>query len=335
MTYQIPAGVDRATPVLVTGAGGFIGGWMMRSLIDQGFSDVRVVDIKEQSAWFQRPLDSEVHVGDLRFLDFARHVVQGREIVLNFASDMGGMGFIETHKAACMTSVLINTNLLHAVDHSSQVKFFFASSACVYNQAKQSMNDLSALAESDAYPADPEDGYGWEKLFSERMVRHYSEDFGIHGRIGRFHNVYGPMGSWSDGREKAPAAICRKVAHAALSGHHTIEIWGDGEQTRSFTFIEDAIEGVQRLVFSDYSEPLNIGSSQMVSINQLVDLVEQVAGIELQRTYALEAPLGVRGRNSDNTRIREILGWEPSTPLQVGLERTYKWVMHQVRQGLS
>ena len=322
--------VPRDTPILVTGAGGFIGGWMMRDLEASGFTDVLGVDVKPIDRWFQTPQGIGTRQVDLHNLQAARSVVQGRQVIFNFAADMGGMGFIEANKAACMTSVLINTNLLLAMDKTSESRFFFASSACVYNQSKQSVTEVQALAEDDAYPANPEDGYGWEKLFSERMVRHYSEDFGIQGRVGRFHNVYGPLGSWNDGREKAPAAICRKVATAAITGNPEIEIWGDGEQTRSFTFIDDALEGVQRLTFSDCEEPLNIGSSEMVSINQLVDVVEQIAGVHLKRKHILDAPLGVRGRNSDNTRIRKVLDWEPSTPLATGLERTYEWVHSQV-----
>ena len=307
----------------------------MKDLIRQGFTNVVGVDCKPSDRWFQRPQGTDTRQADLHDLHAARSVVQGRQIVFNLAADMGGMGFIEANKAACMTSVLINTNLLFAMDKTSESRFFFASSACVYNQSKQSVTEVQALAEDDAYPADPEDGYGWEKLFSERMVRHYSEDFGIQGRVGRFHNVYGPLGSWNDGREKAPAAICRKVATAAITGNLEIEIWGDGEQTRSFTFIDDALEGVQRLTFSAYEEPLNIGSSEMVSINQLVDLVEQIAGVHLKRKYMLDAPLGVRGRNSDNTRMRELFGWEPSTPLATGLERTYEWVYSKVASEIA
>ena len=328
-------GVPRDTPILVTGAGGFIGGWMMRDLLENGFSNVLGVDVKPMDRWFQTPEGVETSQADLHDLQAARLAVRDRQVIFNFAADMGGMGFIEANKAACMTSVLINTNLLFAMEKTPESRFFFASSACVYNQSKQSVTEVQALVEDDAYPADPEDGYGWEKLFSERMVRHYAEDFGIQGRVGRFHNVYGPHGSWGDGREKAPAAICRKVAAAVVTGEPEIEIWGDGEQTRSFTFVDDALEGVQKLTFSGYGEPLNIGSSEMVSINQLVDVVEQIAGVHLKRKHILDAPLGVRGRNSDNARVRKVLNWEPSTPLAQGLERTYEWVYSQVASEIA
>lgn len=308
---------------------------MVRRLVERGFTEVRGVDVKPLTEWFQVSNQAENLVCDLRSLPAAQAVSPGREIILNFACDMGGMGFIEANKASCMTSVLINTNLLLAADKQPNVRFFFASSACVYNQSKQSTTDIAGLTEADAYPADPEDGYGWEKLFSERMVRHYTEDFGIQGRVGRFHNVYGPYGSWRDGREKAPAAICRKIAMAALSGDREIEIWGDGEQTRSFTYIDDALEGVERLVMSDFSSPINVGSSEMVSINHLVDMTAEIAGLEVTKKHILDAPLGVRGRNSDNTLVRLELEWEPNTPLKVGMAPTYEWIHGQLAEQLK
>jgi nucleoside-diphosphate-sugar epimerase len=272
---------------------------------------------------------------DLREASACAKACEGIEAVFNLACDMGGMGFIETHKAECMVSVLINTNLLLAARQAGVRRFFFSSSACVYAADKQTSPDVTALRESDAYPAMPEDGYGWEKLFSERMCRHFSEDFGIATRVARYHNVYGPHGSFDGGREKAPAAICRKVARAAISGTHDIEIWGDGEQTRSFTYIDDCLEGTLRLMDSAVGEPLNVGSSQLVTINGLVDIVETIAGVKLTRRYNLGAPKGVRGRNSDNTNIKRLLGWEPSVSLERGLEHTYRWIYDQIRAGRS
>lgn len=317
-------------PVLITGGGGFIGGWLARSLLEQGFADVRVVDSKPESDWYQVFPEFHNLVLDLKSQENAQIAISGRSQVFNLAADMGGMGFIETHKAECMLSVLINTNLLQAARDAEVQRFFFASSACVYNGDKQNVTDVTALKESDAYPASPEDGYGWEKLFSERMVRHFHEDFGIQGRIARYHNVYGPEGTWEGGREKAPAALSRKVAEAVLSGNHEISIWGDGEQTRSFTYIDDTVHGTQLLHWSNFEGPLNVGSDELVSINQLVDILEEVSGVKLARSYNLDAPKGVRGRNSDNTLIRETLNWAPSVPLSEGMERTYKWVFDQV-----
>jgi nucleoside-diphosphate-sugar epimerase len=255
--------------------------------------------------------------------------------IYNLAADMGGMGFIENNKALCMLSVLINTNLLIEARKNSVSKYFFASSACVYNQAKQEDSRNPGLRETDAYPAMPEDGYGWEKLFSERMCRHFSEDFGLSVRIARFHNVYGPLGTFDGGREKAPAAICRKVALAAISGDMNIEIWGDGEQTRSFTYIDDTIKGIHLLMESDFQDPINLGSDEMVSINQMVSMVEQIAGIKLTRNYQLNAPKGVRGRNSDNTLIRKELSWAPSVKLLDGLEKNYTWILEQLNSKLN
>lgn len=325
--------INRSSPILVAGGGGFIGGWLVRSLREQGFTDIRVADIKPISAWYQVFDEPENLVLDLQSLDACRRAAEGRQYIFNLAADMGGMGFIEANKALCMLSVLINTHLLQAAREVHAERFFFASSACVYAQDKQLTPDIVPLKESDAYPAMPEDGYGWEKLFSERMVRHFDEDFGISGRIGRYHNVYGPHGTWDGGREKAPAALARKVAQAVLSGEHIIEIWGDGEQTRSFTFIDDAILGTEMLFDSEVREPLNIGSEEMVSINKMVTTLEEISGVRLERHYKLDAPKGVRGRNSDNTLIREKLGWSPSTPLSGGMERTYAWVYDQVRNS--
>jgi nucleoside-diphosphate-sugar epimerase len=236
------------------------------------------------------------------------------------------MGFIENNKALCMLSVLINTQMLQAAVKVGVERYFYSSSACVYNADKQKDVNVTALKEEDAYPAMPEDGYGWEKLFSERMCRHFREDYGLWVRISRFHNVYGPFGTWDGGREKAPAAICRKVIDAKVNGKNEINIWGDGKQTRSFMYIDDCLKGIQMLLASNVLEPLNIGSSELVSINQMVDMVEKIAGVKLKRTYDLSAPKGVRGRNSDNTLIKKLLGWEPNTKLYDGLEKTYAWI---------
>jgi nucleoside-diphosphate-sugar epimerase len=244
---------------------------------------------------------------------------------------MGGMGFIEHNKALCMLSVLINTHLLVAARHNQVSRFFFSSSACVYPDYRQQDTQIEGLKESNVYPAMPEDGYGWEKLFSERMCRHFREDFGLQTRIARYHNVYGPFGTWDGGREKAPAAISRKVALAVLNGTKEIEIWGDGKQTRSFTYIDDCLYGTEMLMHSDFVEPLNIGSDEMVSVNQLVDVVEEIAGVKLKRVYNLDAPKGVRGRNSDNTLIKKVLGWAPSIRLRDGMEKTYGWIYDQVK----
>jgi nucleoside-diphosphate-sugar epimerase len=315
--------------VLVTGAGGFIGGALVADLLSQG-RRVRAVDTKPPSEWHRLFPEADNRQLDLARREACEEAVDGVAWVYNLAADMGGMGFIENNKAACMLSVLINTHLLLAAREAGVERYFFASSACVYAADKQARPDVTALREEDAYPAMAEDGYGWEKLFSERMCRHFREDFGLETRVARYHNVYGPHGTWDGGREKAPAAICRKVAQAKLTGHHEIEIWGDGEQTRSFTYIDDCVYGTQLIMAGDYPEPLNLGSSRLVTINELVDIVEAIAGVRLRRRYNLDAPLGVRGRNSDNTRIRAIFGWEPSTPLEEGLERTYAWIHDQL-----
>ncbi|MBV8572193.1 MAG: NAD-dependent epimerase/dehydratase family protein, partial [Acidobacteriaceae bacterium] len=256
--------------------------------------------------------------------------VRGAHLVLNLAADMGGMGFIENNKALCMLSVLINTHLLLASRDAGVERFLYASSACVYNGDKQKNAAVTALREEDAYPALPEDGYGWEKLFSERMCRHFEEDFGLQCRVARYHNVYGPLGTYAGGREKAPAAICRKVIEAKLSGRHKIEIWGDGHQTRSFMYIDDCLQGTQMILESDVREPLNLGSSELVTVNELVDIVEEIAGIKLERVYNLKAPKGVNGRNSDNTKIRQHLNWEPSIRLRDGMAKTYAWIEQEM-----
>ena len=319
--------------ILVTGAGGFIGGWLVRRLIESGCRHVRAVDVKPLEAWEQRFPAAENRVLDLRRDEDCRAATEGCRHVFNLAADMGGMGFIESNKAACMLSVLINTHMLQAAREAGVERFFFASSACVYAADKQTRADVTALREEDAYPAMPEDGYGWEKLFSERMCRHFSEDFGITARVARYHNVYGPHGTWDGGREKAPAAICRKVIAAKLSGRHEIEIWGDGEQSRSFMYIDDCLHGTLAIMGSDIAEPINLGSAQLVTINRLVDMVEAIAGITLRRRYRLDAPKGVRGRNSDNTLIRRHLDWEPSIRLEDGMERTYRWIHDQMTAG--
>ncbi len=311
--------------VLVAGGGGFIGGHLVARLRDDGH-EVRAVDRAPLPRWHQRRQDVENIQADLSGLEACRDAVEGVDWVYNLAADMGGMGFIETHKAECMLSVLIGTHLLMAARDAGVQRLFFSSSACVYAADKQTQVDITALREQDAYPAMPEDGYGWEKLFTERMCRHFTEDYGLVTRVARYHNVYGPRGTFRGGREKAPAAICRKVIEAKLSGQHEIEIWGDGEQTRSFMYIDDCLDGTLKLMHSEVAEPLNVGSSELVSINQMVDIVEAIAGIKLRRSYNLTAPQGVRGRNSDNTLVRARLGWEPTVTLAAGLEQTYRWI---------
>ena len=319
--------------VLVAGAGGFIGGWLVRNLIERGYTKIRAVDLKPKNEWYQEFPEAENLVLDLQGLEESKIAARDTRLIYNLAADMGGMGFIENNKAACMMSVLINTHLLMAAKEFGTQRFFYASSACVYNGLKQLDPNNPGLKEEDAYPALPEDGYGWEKLFSERMCINFTEDFGIETRMARYHNVYGPNGTYDGGREKAPAAICRKVAQAKLTGKHEIEIWGDGEQTRSFTYIDDTVFGTQLLTHSNFSEPINLGSDEMVSINQLVDLAEEIAGVKLNRTYDLDAPKGVRGRNSDNDLIKKALKWAPSISLKEGLTKTYEWIYNEIKKN--
>ncbi len=320
---------DRSNLIVITGAGGFIGGSLVSALRNLGYQRIRGVDIKPFDQWYQRFDDVENLSLDLNLKENCEITARDSSDIYNFAANMGGMGFIEQNKALCMLSVLINTHMLQAAVKQGAKRFFYSSSACVYNADKQKTFQVAALKEEDAYPALPEDGYGWEKLFSERLCRHFREDFGLYTRIARFHNVYGPWGTWYGGREKAPAAICRKVIEAKQSGRREIEIWGSGTQTRSFMFIDDCIKGVDLIMNSDILEPINLGSSESVTINQLVDLAEEIAGIKLKRNYDLSAPKGVNGRNSDNTLIKKYLNWEPNVSLRSGLEKTYRWIHDQ------
>src|SRR5579863_136639 len=294
----------RGARVLVCGGGGFIGGHVVNRILEAGAAQCRAVDVKPFEEWHQRNPQAESLVLDLQLREACQEAVQGMDVVIQLAADMGGMGFIENNKALCMLSVLTNTHMLLAARDAGVKRFFYSSSACVYNAEKQKDARVIPLKEADAYPALPEDGYGWEKLFSERMCRHFEEDFGLQCRVARYHNVYGPFGTWTGGREKAPAAICRKVLEAKLSGKHEIEIWGDGHQTRSFMYIDDCTKGTRAITEGEIYEPLNLGSNELVTINQLVDIVEEIAGVKLNRRYKLDAPKGVNGRNSDNTKIR-------------------------------
>jgi GDP-D-mannose 3',5'-epimerase len=317
---------------VITGAGGFIGGSLVAQLRAEGHKKIRAIDIKPFDEWYQRFDDVENLQLDLNSMDACDASARGAGDIYNFAANMGGMGFIEHNKALCMLSVLINTHMLQAAEKHKAGRFFYASSACVYNADKQKTFEAPSLKEEDAYPAMPEDGYGWEKLFSERMCRHFREDFGLYTRAARFHNVYGPWGTWFGGREKAPAAICRKVVEAKISGRHEIEIWGSGDQTRSFMYIDDCLKGVRMIMDSGIVDPINLGSSEAVTINQLVDIVEGIAGIKLKRRYDLSAPKGVNGRNSDNTLIQKLLNWQPNTTLRAGLEKTYAWIYDQYQK---
>jgi len=315
--------------VVVTGGGGFIGGNLIADLRGQGYKKIRSVDIKPLQDWYQKFDDVDNLVLDLNIKENCEQAAQGAHTIFNLAANMGGMGFIEKNKALCMLSVLINTHMLQSAVKTGAQRYFFSSSACVYNADKQKTTDVAALKEEDAYPAMAEDGYGWEKLFSERMCRHFREDFGLWTRVARFHNIYGPYGTWDGGREKAPAAICRKVIHAKQTGNLEINIWGDGQQTRSFTYIDDCVKGIQLITESNILEPINLGSNELVTIDQMVDIVEEIVGIKVKRIYDLSAPKGVRGRNSDNTLIKKYLGWEPSIKLRDGMAKTYAWIHDQ------
>ena len=317
--------------ILVVGAGGFIGGHLVKKLLEHKNSIV-AVDIKPKEYWFQDYENVNNHYStDMKEINNCRKVTKNIDYVFNMACNMGGMGFIENNKAECMQSVLINTNLLIACKEEGIKRYFFSSSACAYNKTKQKDIFVEGLKENtDAYPADPEDGYGWEKLFSERMCRHFYEDFGLETRVARYHNVYGPLGTYDGGREKAPAALCRKVIFAKINKKNFIDIWGDGEQTRSFLYITDCIEGTKKLFESDEREVFNIGSEEQVSINQMSSIIENIAEIKLEKNYQLDKPKGVRGRSSNNSLIREKINWDSKTTLRDGLKLTYDWIYSQM-----
>ena len=319
---------------LVCGAGGFIGGHLVGSLLNDGH-EVVCADVKPLEFWFQLHEECKNFSLDLKEIEHCDQVMNGVEYVFNMACNMGGMGFIENNKAECMLSVLINTNLLRTCLKHKVNKYFFSSSACVYNGSKQSSTFVDGLKEEDAYPAMPEDGYGWEKLFSERMCRHFSEDFGLETRVARYHNVYGPMGTYDGGREKAPAALCRKIIDAKIKEEKKIDVWGDGEQTRSFMFIDDCIEGTKKLFNSDCKEVLNIGSEEQVSINQMIEIIEGISSFNVQKNYQLDKPKGVRGRNSNNDLIRSAIGWDAKISLKDGLKVTYKWIESQIKLNIN
>ena len=318
--------------ILVCGGGGFIGGHLAKDLKEKGHN-VRVVDIKPLDEWYQLVPGTEQMVLDLELRENCMIAAKGMDKIYNLACNMGGMGFIENNHALCMLSVLINVHMLVAAKEHGVKDFLYSSSACAYPTFKQGETDSPALKESDAYPADPESGYGWEKLFNEILTNFFKIDYDMNVRIARYHNVYGPYGTWDGGREKAPAALCRKIIQAKLNGEHEIEVWGDGEQTRSFMYIDDCITGMDKMWESDFSEPLNLGSAEMVSVNQLIDIIENIAGIKVKRNYDLTKPQGVRGRNSDNTLIQEITGWEPSVKLKDGLKITYDWIYKEMTGG--
>ena len=325
--------MNMKTKILICGAGGFIGSHFTSRMLNKREFDIVCVDIKPIGDWFQIFDECQNYSLDLKSFENCKKVTKNVEYIYNFACNMGGMGFIENNKAECMLSVLINTNLLRAAVQNKSKKYLFTSSACVYNASKQKTTFVESLKEDDAYPADPEDGYGWEKLFSERMCRHFTEDFNIETRVVRYHNVYGPLGTFDGGREKAPAAICRKIALAKLNNQNEIEVWGDGEQTRSFMFIDDCLEGTEKVFNSRNREPYNVGSDEQVSINQLVDYVEEIAEYKVTRKYLLDKPKGVRGRSSNNSKIINDIGWQPTISLKHGLKKTYDWIFNELKNG--
>jgi nucleoside-diphosphate-sugar epimerase len=318
--------------ILVCGAGGFIGGHLAIRLMEEGH-ELICADIKPKELWFQYFEKNKNFSLDLKDHNNCLKVSEEVDFVFNMACNMGGMGFIENNKAECMLSVLINTNMLRACLHHKIKKYFFSSSACVYNGSKQENTFIEGLKESDAYPAEPEDGYGWEKLFSERMCRHFTEDFGLDTKVARYHNVYGPLGTFDGGREKAPAALCRKIINAKLNKKNEIEVWGDGNQTRTFMYIDDCIEGTKKIFENKSNEVFNLGSDEQVSINQLIDIIEDIAAVKLKRKYLLDKPKGVRGRSSDNSKIMNEIHWTPSISLKHGIEKTYKWIFDTIVSG--
>jgi len=318
--------------ILIAGGGGFIGGHLIKKLLEDN-NKIRSVDVKPMAEWYQKFDNDNVENLELNLEEKAscEKAVEGCDYVFNLACNMGGMGFIENNKALCMLSVLVNTHLLMACKKFNIKKYFFSSSACAYNTTLQKNTSIKGLKESDAYPAMPEDGYGWEKLFSERMCRHFTEDYKVDTKVARFHNIYGPNGTYDGGREKAPAAICRKIALAKKKMEKNIEVWGDGQQTRSFLYIDDCIDAVLKLFDSDINEPINIGSEEQVSINQMIDMVEDIAEYKVERNYLLDKPKGVRGRSSDNQLIEEKLQWKPKFSLKEGLKKNYHWINDQVK----
>ena len=319
--------------ILIVGAGGFIGGHLVKKLLKDG-NNIVASDIKPKEYWFQDFDDTENYYSmDMKDISNCRKVTKKIDYVFNMACNMGGMGFIENNKAECMQSVLINTNLLISCKENKIEKYFFSSSACVYNKTKQQDVFIEGLKEKDAYPADPEDGYGWEKLFSERMCKHFMEDYKMSVRVARYHNIYGPYGTFDGGREKAPAALCRKVIEAKKKNVGSIDVWGDGNQTRTFLFVDECVEGTLRLFDSNCSDPMNIGSDEQVSINQMIEIIENISGLSnLKKNYQLDKPKGVRGRNSDNTLIRSQLNWDPKYTLYQGLEKTYDWIFQELKK---
>jgi len=317
---------------LVCGSGGFIGGHLVQNLQNEGH-EVICADSKPYEYWFQLNENNKNYSLDLKEYENCLKVTDGVDYIYNMACNMGGMGFIENNKAQCMLSVLINTNLLRACLVNKVKKYFFSSSACVYNATKQNTIFIPGLKEEDAYPADPEDGYGWEKLFSERMCRHFTEDFGLETRVARYHNVYGPLGTYDGGREKAPAALCRKVIEAKLNKRNSIDVWGDGKQTRSFMFIKDCIIGTKMIFESSQRSVLNVGSEEQVSINQMIELIEEISDYKVNKNYQLDKPKGVRGRSSNNDLIKKTIGWDSNITLKEGLKETYNWIYTQMTSG--
>ena len=322
--------------ILIVGAGGFIGGHLVDRLLKDG-NTIVATDIKPKEYWFQDFDNAEnYYATDMKDISNCRKVSTGVDFVFNMACNMGGMGFIENNKAECMLSVLINTNLLIACNENKVQKYFFSSSACAYNTTKQKEVFIEGLKEADAYPANPEDGYGWEKLFSERMCRHFQEDYGIEVRVARYHNIYGPYGTYDGGREKAPAALSRKVAQSKINKSNNIEVWGDGKQTRTFLYIDDCLEGTLKLFESDYSDPVNIGSDEQVSINQMIEMIEDISGVDtLKREYQLDKPKGVRGRSSNNDLAKKVLNWSYELSLKDGLTKTYNWIYSELKKDKS
>ena len=329
--------MDKNKKVLIVGAGGFIGGHLVNKILKNG-NEVVASDIKPKEYWFQDFDNVENHYAtDMKDISNCRKVTQGVDYVFNMACNMGGMGFIENNKAECMQSVLINTNLLIACKENKVQRYFFSSSACAYNKDKQQDIFIEGLKEDDAYPANPEDGYGWEKLFSERMCRHFQEDYGLEVRIARYHNIYGPYGTYDGGREKAPAALCRKIIEAKKNNKDTIDVWGDGEQTRTFLYVDECVEGTLRLFESDYSEPVNIGSDEQVSINQMIGMIEEISGsFKFKKNYQLDKPKGVRGRSSNNDLVKKVLNWSYQMSLKEGLSKTFRWIDEQINtEGIN